>query len=390
MNSNLRSMLPVYMIMLLSSTLQSVSISGPVMPLYIHSLGIGIIDWSLLVTSSALGMFLFEWIWGTLSDRVNGKHLMLFSTIAMSIILPLYAIPFPVTYFFVLQFIWGAICVVLSPITRSYVSGEAPPESVGLMVSLLWAFGALGRIIGPLVGSYLAEYCSFGCSFYASSAMALVLACVVVLTFPKTGRRTTQRATPSHRAILKERSVWLLFLSTVFTLMTFPLMRSFLPLYASQQIGMSAFEVGTLLSATAAAQLVAIPLFGWLSDRFGRKLVVVVGFGSSSVMFLFFLVAGTQSWLFLVSMAVSVGLSATSLLLAMIPEIAPNSRYGTHVGLYGSSEDLGTIIGPIIFGFVWSAFSPVLIFIVGSIVQLVSALLILGIRPKRVPRPTMD
>jgi hypothetical protein len=51
---------------------------------------------------------------------------------------------------------------------------------------------------------------------------------------------------------------------------------------------------------------------------------------------------------------------------------------------------LGTIIGPIIFGFVWSAFSPVLIFIVGSIVQLVSALLILGIRPKRVPRPTMD
>jgi MFS family permease len=263
------------------------------------------------------------------------------------------------------------------------VSDESPEKSVGLFASLWWSFSTLGRIIGPLIGAYLAETCSFNCSFYASSALCLVLACAIVLTLPKPNGRATPQETSRPRSTFHMRSAGFLFLSAVFGFMTFSLMKSFLPLYASDQINMSTVQVGVLLSAVYAAQLAAMPLVGWLSDKFGRRRIAAVGFATSSVMFAFYLVARTQAHLFLVSVLVSVGLSALSLLLAVIPEITLDKSHGTAIGMYGSFEDLGSIIGPLIFGFVWSTFSPVYIFLVASFAQFVGALLVLKIRPER-------
>jgi MFS family permease len=169
-------------------------------------------------------------------------------------------------------------------------------------------------------------------------------------------------------------------MSALFAFMTTSLMKSFLPLYAKQQVNMSTFQVGVLLSATYAAQLAAMPLLGWLSDRFGRRRVAGIGLVSSSVMFLFYFVAKTQPQLFLVSVMVSLMLAADSLLLALVPKVTSNTIYGAAVGIYGSFEDLGFLIGPLIFGFVWSTFNPVLIFAVASLAQLVSAILVLAIK----------
>jgi len=352
------------------------------MPLYVQSLGIGVIVWSLMVTSFALGMFLFEWIWGTLADRVSGRFLILLSLFAISALYPLYTVPFLFPYFLVLQFFSGAFSAVVAPTTRAYVLDESPQKSVGLFASLWWAFAVVGSIVGPLVGTYLAALCSFDCPFYLSTALALVLALFVALTFPKM-RRTRSARKISLRSTLHVRSAGLLFVSAIFAFMTHSLMRSFLPLYASEQINMSTFQVGVLLSATYAVQLAVMPMVGWLSDKFGRRRVVEIGFALSSMMFLLYFASKTQLQILLVSVMISAVLSAGSVLLALIPEVASNTMYGSAVGVYGSFEDLGSLIGPLIFGFVWTTFNPSLIFAVGSLAQLVSALLVLAIKTER-------
>ena len=112
--------------------------------------------------------------------------------------------------------------------------------------------------------------------------------------------------------------------------------------------------------------------------------MAILGFTMSAIIFLSFLVARTPSQLLLFSCIVSIGISGSSLLLlGVIPEVAADKFYGTAVGVYGAFEDLGGIIGPLAFGLVWAAFSPVSIFIVGSIVQLAGALLVFAIRPQR-------
>jgi MFS family permease len=166
-------------------------------------------------------------------------------------------------------------------------------------------------------------------------------------------------------------------------MMGFSAIQTFLPLYAFRQAKMSTVEIGVVIAGFAAVQLVAMPLLGWLSDRFGQKRVAVAGLVLSACSFLLYFIAGTSYQIFLVSVAVGVGLSGTSLLLAMIPDVAPKGMYGTAIGLYGSFEDLGIILGPLFYGFVWSSTSPVYVFAASSFTQILCAVLVLAIEQKR-------
>jgi len=378
--------LPAYLILILWNVTWSVSISGPVMPLYVKSLGIEIVDWSLLATSAALGMFFLEWVWGFLSDRMDRRLLMVLSALVMSSLFPLYTLRDLVPYFIILQFLSGAVGVIIGPTTRAYMSDESPKEATGLFASLWWASHTTGRIIGPLLGACIAQTWSFEYSFYASTILSLVLVPVILFAFPKhrkPGNRNAQQIVGGVETVLRFRPAAFLFLSAAFSFIGISLVRSFLPLYASEQINMSTVEIGILLSAMSLSQLSAIPLLGWLSDRFGRKRMAFAGFLLSSAVFMSYPLVQTSPQLMLISIIVSVGLAASSLLLALVPEVTPRTLYGTAVGLYGSFEDLGIIVGPLLFGLVWVAYGPVFIFVASSLTQIVGALLVLAIHPRQ-------
>jgi DHA1 family multidrug resistance protein-like MFS transporter len=312
---------------------------------------------------------------------------MIFSVLSMSLLFPLYTVRSLVPYFVILQFVAGAIGVALGPTTRAFVSDESPKKSVGLFASLWWAVFILGRTIGPLLGAFIAQVWSFEYSFYASTILSLVTALLILLVFRNERAARTRNSLGvigGLRSIARVRSLSFLFISAMFAFMGVSLMRSFLPLYASEQVQMSTLDVGILIGATSAAQLVALPMLGWLSDRFGRKRTVLFGFGLAAFTFLLFFLVGSQLQLLVVSLAVSIGLSASSLLLlALIPDVASKKLYGSVVGVYGSFEDVGLILGPVMFGLIWSAYTPIMIFAAGSITQIVGACFLWPLRQKQ-------
>jgi MFS family permease len=387
LNSNLSQLLPVYVILVVWTVAWTASVNGPVMPLYVQSLGIGIVGWSVLAAIAALGMFLVEWVWGALYDRIDRRLLMVLSVLGMSVLFPLYTVREFIPYFIILQFLTGAVGVGMGPTTRAYVSDQSSQKSIGLFASLWWAFFILGRTIGPLFGAFIAQVWSFQQSFYASTLLSFATILLILIAFPKrdkSRRRGSLNVMSGLKSVLRVRAIGFLFMSALFAFMGVSLIRSFLPLYASGQVQMSTLDVGVLISATSAAQLIAMPAFGWVSDRFGRRRMVMLGFALSSLAFLLFFPVRSQFGLLLVSLVVSVGLSASSLLLlALIPDVASNTLYGTVVGVYGSFEDAGLIVGPILFGLIWSTYSPILIFAAGSITQMLGALFLLPITQKR-------
>lgn len=241
----------------------------------------------------------------------------------------------------------------------------------------------LGQVLGPIAGTYIAQASSFEYSFYASSILAVFLAFFVLWSFPvaakRSGKKRETNLLSGMKLVFSLRSARLLFLSAVLVFISRSLIITFLPLYASSIIMMSKLQVGILSASISGTQLVSMPALGWLSDRFGRKRTAVISYTIAGLLFLLYFLAKTIYQVFLVSIAVGVSLSGLFLLLALVPTVASSGTYGKVIGTYGSCEDLGIIIGPIIYGFVWTSYGPIYMFAVCSLAQLLGALLVLGI-----------
>ena len=350
----------------------NLSVSGPVLPLYVRSLGIEIMDWGLLAMAHAVGLIFFEGMWGTLSDRVDRRKILVTALICMSLVFPLYTLKGFVPYFIILQFAVGALAVAVGPTTRAMVADLVPVESRGYYMSLWFTFFILGGVIGPILGTYIASAMGYEYAFYASSAVLIVGAIISERVLRGIPPEVNSKGSngmgvlKGARVLISIPSVRYVFLLAVFMLSGIPAVRSFLPIYASEQVGMSDVAIGTMLTASMAVQLVVNPMLGRASDRFSKRWLIAAGLVGAMVMFFAYPWASTPLQLTMVTLAASAFMTVMSLSLAMLSQVAPRELSGMAMGLYGSSEDLGLIIGPILHGYVWNAYGPSSIFLAGA------------------------
>jgi MFS transporter, DHA1 family, tetracycline resistance protein len=123
-----------------------------------------------------------------------------------------------------------------------------------------------------------------------------------------------------------------------------------LPYYA-QQYRTDAMTVGFLSAAFSIAQFCASPFLGALSDRVGRRPVILVNiFGSSLAYFLFGL-SNTLSLLMLARVLEGITGGSISTAQAYIADVTPPEDRMKRFGLIGAVFGLGFVIGPAFGGF---------------------------------------
>lgn len=137
----------------------------------------------------------------------------------------------------------------------------------------------------------------------------------------------------------------------VFTIMAgFSMLFPVLPFWATE-IGASPFEVGLIFSAYPLAQIIASPIWGRISDRYGYKLGVMVGsigFGLTSL-----LIPIYHSVLYLLIVRFVGGLISSAALpssSAYVGAISSDELSTRNFGIYGASLGLGIVVGPFIGG----------------------------------------
>jgi len=385
-NSPLRRLAPIYLLLILRNTAWSLSVSGPVLPLYVRSLGVEIVDWGLLATAHAVGLIVFEGLWGTVSDRVDRRWMLVAAVLCMGLVFPLYTLHALVPWFFALQFAIGAFACAVGPTTRAIVADTAPADSKGFYMGLWFAFFILGSTIGPVLGTYVSETWGYEYTFHASSILLLATAVVFSLSFRNgglDGLRPVRRG-PHLRealgALLANPSVRLAFVLAVTIFMGISAVRSFLPIYASERLGMSDVAIGAMVAVSSATQLVATPLAGRLSDRLGERRLIAAGLAGLTVLYAVYSVVGDPMGLVAVTVGVSALLSVCSLTLALLSKTAPRELSGTAMGVYGCFEDLGLIVGPVIYGYIWNAYRPPDIFLASAIASAIGLLFLTRIR----------
>ena len=148
----------------------------------------------------------------------------------------------------------------------------------------------------------------------------------------------------------------LLFLAVLVDLVGFGIVLPLLPIYA-RDFGADGAQVGLLVAVYSLVQLGMAPLWGRISDRIGRRPVIVLGLLGSSAAYVVFAQADSLAMLFASRIVGGIGGSTIPVAQAYIADVTDPSRRAGNMGLIGAAFGLGFVIGPALGAFLAGASS---------------------------------
>jgi len=124
-----------------------------------------------------------------------------------------------------------------------------------------------------------------------------------------------------------------------------------LPYYATD-FGASAGIVGLLVSAFSIAQLLAAPVWGRFSDRYGRRPAILAGLLITAAAYVLFGIAGSVPALFLARTVQGIGGGTIGVVQAYVADVTAPEHRARGMGIIGIAFGLGFILGPAIGGLI--------------------------------------
>jgi MFS transporter, DHA1 family, tetracycline resistance protein len=141
------------------------------------------------------------------------------------------------------------------------------------------------------------------------------------------------------------RPLLVLFLTTFVNLVGFGIIIPLLPFYA-QTFGASPFAIGLLFASFSLSQLVASPVLGDLSDRYGRRPVLIFSLLGTVLSFVMLALAGSLLVLFAARIIDGITGGSITTARAYIADVTTEENRARAFGLLGVAFGLGFIVGP--------------------------------------------
>jgi len=141
----------------------------------------------------------------------------------------------------------------------------------------------------------------------------------------------------------------IVFLTVFIDLIGFGIVIPLLPLYAKAH-DPSPVALGLLMASFSAMQFLFTPLLGRLSDRVGRRPVVLVSLAGTVVSYLFFAFAHSLAGLFVSRLLAGIAGANIATAQAIIADVTPAEERARGMGLIGMAFGLGFIFGPALGG----------------------------------------
>ena len=176
----------------------------------------------------------------------------------------------------------------------------------------------------------------------------------------------------------------IIFLTVFIDLLGFGIIIPLLPFYA-EHFGASALAVGLLSTSFSVAQFLFAPFWGRLSDRIGRRPVILIGLAGSAASYALFAMAESLAMLFVARTMSGIAGANIATAQAFIADVTPPEHRARGMGVLGAAFGLGFVFGPAAGGFLsrWGYAAPGWF---ASALSLVAFLLALAALPESLPR----
>jgi len=337
-----------------------------------------------LITSYAFMVGLFALIMGPVSDRIGRRRILLYGTLAMTIALAMHTVATGYTSMLIIRAITGAAGGILSGSAVSYVGDYFPYEKRGWANGWIMSGAAAGQIVGIPLGTILSEMIAFYAPFLV---FAVTMAVTFVLIWkylpqPNVERNVTKMsigaALSQYGTMLQRSDIAAASLAYFVMFLSISMYIVYLPTWLTESFSVSATDIATLFFIGGLANVITGPQAGRLSDRIGRKKMILFScIGTSILMFstTFIMVHFTIAYIlfFLIMVLVAMRISPFQ---ALLSEIVSGKNRGTLMSLTVSLGQVGFGVGGAIAGITYTSsgymsntiFSAILVLFAGYII----------------------
>src|SRR3990172_3354661 len=150
----------------------------PIMPFYVEQFGGGGVEMGLLMTVFSLMQFVFSPIWGSLSDRVGRKPVMLIGALGNALSMGWMAFAADYWTLFAARLLMGTLSSATLPTAMAYISDSTDEESRGGGMGIFGAAFGMGMVLGPGIGGVMTRLSLGAPFFFASGASLLAMALI--------------------------------------------------------------------------------------------------------------------------------------------------------------------------------------------------------------------
>jgi len=277
---------------------------------------------------------------------------------------------------------------VRTPPRDALIADSGTPERRGRDFGFHRALDTVGAAIGPLTAWAVLTFVPNGYrTIFWLSAIPGSLAVVLVLVAVREVRRPAgvERSGPGT-SLLPFRQLGAGF--TVFTLISvaFSLGNSSdaMLILRAQNVGNPAALIPLMYFVfNLVAAVLATPL-GHLSDRVGRKRLIVFGFAGYAVVYAGFALAGTPVSIWVLFALYGLPYAATEgMTRAFVVDLVPGQLRATALGAYTFAIGLAALPASLVAGVLWDQVSPAAPFVLSALLMAGAALALLLSRPER-------
>jgi MFS family permease len=349
------------------------------LPLYARHLGLNLAETGGLLALTGVVKVALKPVMGWVADRVGAKRGLVAALGIRSLVSFLFAFAFAPWQLYAIRTIHGLSTSVRDPAVNALIAEHGDEKAMGSAFAWYFTAKSLANSLGKAVAGALLTLTAsnFTTVFLLTWGISSLTLPAVMLFVP--GAKRKLEAEPRHAGessvavaparpeesgehrSLYARVAPLLGLGFLISV-TGSMIDRFYPILATEYAGMSEARAGVVYLASTVVTLIAGPLFGWVSDRFGRKPTVAVRSLANAGSSLLYLLVPNSVGFTLGKLLDDGGRAgfrpAWGALKADVASLRKNQR-AQMMGWMDLGDDAGDVVGPVGGGLLWDAWGIV-------------------------------
>jgi ACDE family multidrug resistance protein len=323
---------------------------SPVLPQYARNFGVSISAATFVITAFAAMRLCFAPVSGLLVQRLGERRVYVTGILIVS--LSTGACAFARSYWQLLLFrsLGGIGSTMFFVSSLGLMIRVTPKDARGRVAGLFSTAFLIGSVVGPVLGSLTAGL-GLSVPFVIYAIALLIAAAVVFFSLRRSPLAAPEQSTEppvTLRVALHQKSYRAALLSNFATgWSVFGLRMALVPLFVSEILGRGAGMAGVALATFAAGNVSAVIPSGHLSDRIGRRTLLIIGLSVSGVATA--IVGWASSFpLFLAGAylaGAAAGMFSSPQQAAVADIVGSKARAGTAIATFQMMADLGSIAG---------------------------------------------